>query len=128
MSRHPHRRTPRSVVAWMLAALIPVGATAAADPRYLDQLSREAGTTPSSPPPTASDSPSDSEAAVAARLGVITPYGRKALERELRSLYPRAYRSYRKLSPDQSVALWEIYDQTGSTIKVLEELDTLTQP
>ncbi len=128
MSRHPHRRTTRSVVAWMLAILIPAGATAAADTRYLDQLSREAGAPTSSPPPTASTSPSDSEAVVAARLGVITPFGRRALERELRSLYPRAYRSYRRLSPDQSVALWEIYDQTGSTIKVLEELDTLAQP
>ena len=55
MSRHPHRRTTRSVVAWMLAVLIPAGATAAADPRYLDQLSREAGAPISNPPPSAKD-------------------------------------------------------------------------
>ena len=109
-----------------IAAVNPVAAASASGDPYLQQLRHESVELSMLKNPTAVDtSGTDREAVMAARLGVSMPVGRAALEAELRSYYPGAYRTYRGLDSEQTRQLWQVFDQTGSAIRVLEEMDAL---
>jgi hypothetical protein len=59
----------------------------------------------------------------AARLGVMTPYGKRALVQELRNYYPGSYRDFRSLSSGQVDELVVLFEQSGDLNQVLARMD-----
>ena len=61
----------------------------------------------------------------AARLGVMTPYGKRALVQELRNYYPGSYRDFRSLNTAQVNELVVLFEETGNLNEVLAQMDTM---
>ena len=59
----------------------------------------------------------------AARLGVMTPYGKRALVQELRNYYPGSYREFRTLDGQQVNELVMLFEVTGNLNQVLAKMD-----
>jgi len=78
----------------------------------------------SSPAATATSGAENSEI-TAARLGVMTPYGKRALVQELRNYYPGSYREFRTLDGQQVNELVMLFEQTGNLNQVLAKMDRM---
>lgn len=61
----------------------------------------------------------------AARLGVMTPYGKRALVQELRNYYPGSYRDFRSLDSAQVYQLVVMFEQSGNLNEVLAKMDKM---
>jgi len=61
----------------------------------------------------------------AARLGVTTPYGKKALVQELRNYYPGSYSTFRGLSREQVNELVRLFSAGGDLNQVLAKMDRM---
>ena len=123
-----------------MAAWFALPAVAAADDDYAGTLSREAtrnpmvsvsiGTAQLSPRLShegflaVQDDPADVRAA---RLGIITPYGKNALVQELRAYYPESYRLFRGLDRGKVQVLVDEFENTGDVVKVLGRMDQMVE-
>ena len=61
----------------------------------------------------------------AARLGVMTPYGKRALVQELRNYYPASYRDFRGLDNAQVNELVVLFEANGNLNQVLANMDQM---
>jgi len=93
--------------------------------RQQDQPAAAVATT-SNQPAAAVTSKNESTEIKAARLGVMTPYGKRALVQELRNYYPGSYRDFRSLNTDQVNELVVLFEQTGNLNQVLAHMDTMS--
>ena len=119
-----------------MAVLFALPAAAAADDDYASALSREAEGNLIASTSTGIARPSYKGSVVtqedpaevrAARLGVITPYGKNALVQELRAYYPASYRSFRGLDKGRVQVLVDEFEDSGDVIKVLSLMDKMAQ-
>ena len=76
-------------------------------------------------PATASDLAVEGNEITAARLGVMTPYGKRALVQELRNYYPGSYRDFRSLDGVQVNELVVLFEQSGNINQVLGRMDKM---
>jgi len=122
-----------------MAAVFALPAAAAADDDYASALSREASSnrlvSVSSRTVSAGRSPyqgslvsqEDPAEVRAARLGIITPYGKNALVQELRAYYPESYRFFRGLDRGKVQILVDEFEKTGDVVKVLGRMDHMVE-
>jgi len=121
----------------MMALVFALPAAAAADDDYASALSREASNNRIvSVSRTVSVDRSQYQGSLmnqqedpadvrAARLGVITPYGKNALVQELRAYYPSSYRFFRGLDRSKVQVLVNEFENTGDVVKVLSLMDKM---
>lgn len=119
-----------------VALLFALPAAAAADDDYVSALSREASGDSQVLVATGRVRPSyeagssaqvDPDDVKAARLGIITPYGKNALVQELRAYYPASYRSFRGLDRGKVQVLVDAFKDSGDVTKVLSLMDGMVQ-
>ena len=67
----------------------------------------------------------ESREIIAARLGVMTPYGKRALVEELRNYYPGAYREFRRLNTKQVNDLVALFVESRNLNQVLANMDQM---
>ena len=140
MLKFPHFIT--TLLISSMATWFALPAVAAADGDYASALSREAKLSPmvsvsvttarlsqQAPQPSYSKNSTaaqeDPAEVRAARLGVITPYGKNALVQELRAYYPASYRFFRGLDRDRVQVLVDEFENSGDVTKVLSLMDKM---
>jgi len=123
------------IVMSSMMAFFALPAAAAADDNYASALSQEASGNPmvSVSRRMASSGRGgligreDPAEVKAARLGIITPYGKNALVQELRAYYPASYHHFRGLDRGKVQVLVDEFEDNGDVIKVLSLMDAMGQ-